>query len=61
MEQVSESTKGKPVTRLIVTHFHPDHAGNARVAVKRWNVRPWMTQVEWLMANLRCAAQVRTT
>jgi glyoxylase-like metal-dependent hydrolase (beta-lactamase superfamily II) len=52
-EQIFSSTlKGKPVTRLIVTHFHPDHAGNAAWLAKRWNVRPWMTQAEWLTANL---------
>ncbi|MGA8863177.1 MAG: MBL fold metallo-hydrolase [Gallionella sp.] len=44
--------KGKPVTRLIVTHYHPDHAGNAAWLSERWNLRPWMTQGEWLSANL---------
>jgi glyoxylase-like metal-dependent hydrolase (beta-lactamase superfamily II) len=52
-EQIFAGTlKGKPVTRLIVTHFHPDHAGNAAWLAKRWNVRPWMTLAEWLTANL---------
>ncbi len=51
--EIWESTlKGKPVTRLIVTHFHPDHAGNAAWLSERWNLRPWMTQAEWLSANL---------
>jgi glyoxylase-like metal-dependent hydrolase (beta-lactamase superfamily II) len=52
-EQIFAGTlKGKPVTRLIVTHFHPDHAGNAAWLSERWNLRPWMTQAEWLTANL---------
>lgn len=52
-EALWESTlKGKPVTRLIITHFHPDHAGNAAWLSDRWNLRPWMTQAEWLIANL---------
>jgi len=52
-EQVWDSTLGgAPVTRLIVTHFHPDHAGNAGWLSQRWNLRPWMTQAEWLTANL---------
>jgi len=52
-EQVFAGTlKGKPVTRLIVTHFHPDHAGNAAWLADRWDLRPWMTQAEWLSANL---------
>jgi len=52
-EQVWAGTlKGKPVTRLIVTHFHPDHIGNSAWLCERWNLRPWMTQAEWLTANL---------
>ena len=52
-EQVWEATlHGKPVTRLIITHFHPDHAGNSAWICERWNLRPWMTQAEWLTANL---------
>jgi len=52
-EQVWRSTLGgAPVTRLIVTHFHPDHAGNSGWLAQRWRVRPYMTQAEWLTANL---------
>lgn len=52
-EQVWRNTlAGAPVTRLIVTHFHPDHAGNSAWLGERWNVRPWMTQAEWLTASL---------
>jgi len=52
-EQVWATTlKGKPVTRLIVTHFHPDHVGNSAWLCERWGLRPWMTQAEWLTANL---------
>jgi glyoxylase-like metal-dependent hydrolase (beta-lactamase superfamily II) len=43
---------GRPVTRLIVTHFHPDHAGNAAWIAERWGLRPMMTQAEWFAANL---------
>ena len=43
---------GKPVTRLIVTHFHPDHIGNSAWIAERWQVRPTMTQGEWLTAHL---------
>lgn len=52
-EQVWASTlRGRPVTRLIVTHYHPDHAGNSAWICERWKLRPWMTQAEWLTANL---------
>ena len=43
---------GRPITRLLVTHFHPDHAGNAAFISERWGVKPWMTQGEWFAANL---------
>lgn len=42
---------GKRVTRLIVTHFHPDHMGNCRYICERWNLRPQTTQLEWMAAN----------
>ena len=57
-EQVWRNTlAGAPITRLIVTHFHPDHAGNSAWICERWNVRPWMTQAEWLTANLAILEQ----
>ena len=43
---------GRPVTRLIVTHFHPDHVGNAGWLADTIGVMPHMTQVEWLSAGL---------
>jgi len=42
----------RPITRLIVTHFHPDHAGNSGWICQRWGLRPRMTQAEWFTANL---------
>ena len=43
---------GKPVTRVIVTHFHPDHMGNAHWLAERCGVDLWCSQGEWLMAQL---------
>lgn len=43
---------GRPITRLIVTHFHPDHAGNSGFIAQHWGVRPRMSQGEWFTANL---------
>ena len=42
---------GKPVHRLIVTHYHPDHAGNAGWLVERFGCPMWMTQGEYLTAH----------
>ena len=43
---------GKPVTRLLVTHFHPDHMGLAAWHCDRWGLMPVMTLAEWLSANM---------
>ena len=46
---------GKPVTRVIVTHFHPDHLALAGWFAERWNAAVWMTYSEWMQAQLnRC-------
>jgi glyoxylase-like metal-dependent hydrolase (beta-lactamase superfamily II) len=42
---------GKPVTRVIVTHFHPDHLGLASWLCERWQAELWMTAAEWYMAR----------
>jgi glyoxylase-like metal-dependent hydrolase (beta-lactamase superfamily II) len=43
---------GRPVTRVIVTHFHPDHVGLAGWLTRRFGVRLWMTRDEWLFARM---------
>jgi glyoxylase-like metal-dependent hydrolase (beta-lactamase superfamily II) len=43
--------KGRPVTRLIVTHFHPDHIGNAAWLCDRFGVLMHISQAEYLMAH----------
>jgi len=42
---------GRPVTRVIVTHFHPDHIGLADWLCRRWNAPLWMTAGEWYTAR----------
>jgi len=46
---------GRAVTRLIVTHFHPDHLGLAGWLSERFAVRLWMTRGEWLFARMLTA------
>jgi glyoxylase-like metal-dependent hydrolase (beta-lactamase superfamily II) len=41
----------KSVKRLILTHYHPDHAGNAAWICKRFGVEMWTTQGEYLTAH----------
>ena len=43
---------GRQVTRVIVTHFHPDHIGNAGWLVDRWGVECRITEAEFLTAHL---------
>ncbi len=43
---------GKSVTRVIATHFHPDHIGLAGWLTARFGVRLWMSRGEWLFARM---------
>jgi len=39
---------GRPVSRVIVTHQHPDHIGMAGWLTERFRCRLWMTREEYL-------------
>jgi glyoxylase-like metal-dependent hydrolase (beta-lactamase superfamily II) len=41
----------RPVKRVILTHYHPDHAGNADWICRRFGVEMWTTQGEYLTAH----------
>jgi glyoxylase-like metal-dependent hydrolase (beta-lactamase superfamily II) len=43
---------GRPITRIIVTHFHPDHVGNAEWLVERFRPEFLMSRAEWLTAAM---------
>ena len=43
---------GRRVTRVVVTHFHPDHMGNAEWLTSRFGVDLWCTQAEWMIAQI---------
>jgi glyoxylase-like metal-dependent hydrolase (beta-lactamase superfamily II) len=43
---------GKTLTRIFVTHFHPDHVGCAGWLANKFKVPVWMNRTEWMMARL---------
>jgi len=46
---------GVRVTRVIATHFHPDHLGMAGWLCRRFDAGFWMSRVEWLTARAAAA------
>jgi glyoxylase-like metal-dependent hydrolase (beta-lactamase superfamily II) len=52
-EQIfAERLDGRPVNRVIVTHYHPDHIGLADWLTQHWQVPLWVTEKEWLSARV---------
>ena len=51
----AEGLQGRRITRVLVTHFHPDHVGAAGWLCRRFGVRLWMNRTEWLMARMLTA------
>lgn len=45
---------GRPVTRVFVTHLHPDHVGQAGFLTRHFGAELWMTREEFLLARLLC-------
>ena len=48
----SRYLQGKPVTRVIVTHCHPDHIGLADWLCQRWNAPLWMSAAEYSFGRM---------
>ena len=46
---------GEPVTRVIVTHMHPDHIGMAGWITRKFGCRLWITRLEYLMCRVLSA------
>ena len=39
---------GKPVTRVFVTHMHPDHIGMSGYLTRKFDARLWITRLEFM-------------
>ena len=44
--------EGRPITRIVGTHFHPDHIGCADWLVKHWGAEFLTSRCEWLTATM---------
>jgi glyoxylase-like metal-dependent hydrolase (beta-lactamase superfamily II) len=51
----------KPLKRVIVTHFHPDHFGLAGWLTRRFEVPLWMPREEWAQARMLSLETVETS
>ncbi|MDX9862411.1 MAG: MBL fold metallo-hydrolase [Rhodospirillales bacterium] len=50
---VATHCAGKPLRRMIVTHFHPDHVGLAGWMAERFDAALWMPLAEWAFAHVQ--------
>jgi len=44
--------QGRPVSRVILTHHHPDHIGMAGWLMDRFGATLWASRTSWLMARM---------
>jgi glyoxylase-like metal-dependent hydrolase (beta-lactamase superfamily II) len=54
--------RGRPITRIVCTHFHPDHVGLAGWLRERHpGAELWASQAEWLHARLYAGESARVS
>ena len=51
----AEVLEGAPVSRVFVTHMHPDHIGMAGWIARKFSCRLWITRLEYLMCRVMAA------
>lgn len=47
--------QGRPITRVICTHMHPDHIGLAGWITRKFSCRLWMTRLEYFSCRMLVA------
>lgn len=48
----AETMGGRPLKRVIVTHFHPDHSGLSGWLCEQHDAPLWISRTEWLMHKM---------
>ena len=48
----AQELDGKPIVRVIITHAHPDHVGNAAWLCERFNAPFWAAPGEYFLARI---------
>jgi glyoxylase-like metal-dependent hydrolase (beta-lactamase superfamily II) len=51
----AEVLAGGPISRIFVTHMHPDHIGMAGWIARKFGARLWITRLEYLMCRVMAA------
>jgi glyoxylase-like metal-dependent hydrolase (beta-lactamase superfamily II) len=46
---------GKPINRVIATHLHSDHTGNAGWITQKWDCELWMSRADFYMCKVMAA------
>ena len=47
--------EGRPVKRVLVTHMHPDHIGNAGWLHRKTGAELWISRLEYVTCRMLCA------
>ncbi len=58
---IAKHGKGKPIKRVFVTHYHPDHSGNAGFLAKEFGADLYMSQLEYLTTRAYYAEAAAAT
>ena len=48
----ASALQGRPILRVIATHYHPDHMGLSNWLCERWKVRLWVTAGEYAVGRM---------
>ena len=52
---LERSLGGAPLSRILVTHLHPDHVGCAGWLARRFDIDLWMSRAEYLLCRILVA------